>query len=171
MDPIDKLALPKSLSQLRSFMGSIHSLHKNLPTLEENSALLLPLPSEKNEFIWTDECQLAFETLKKQVANLVELKHFDVHKDIRIVCDANHNGLRGVLEKLGCERWRPISFACRFSNAVEKKFSTNGMELLAVVWGSTVFRNYIFGKHITVVTDHKALVTLLNGNNKKQKHI
>ena len=85
-------------------MGSIHSLHKNLSALEENSALLKPLPSEKNQFIWTDECQLALETLKKQVANLVELKHFDVHKDIRIVCDASHNGLRGVLEKLGCER-------------------------------------------------------------------
>ena len=33
MDPIDKLASPKSLSQLKFFMGSIHSLHKFLPAL------------------------------------------------------------------------------------------------------------------------------------------
>ena len=30
-DPIDKLAAPRTLSQLKSFMGSIHSLHKYLP--------------------------------------------------------------------------------------------------------------------------------------------
>ena len=31
--------------------------------------------------------------LKQQVANIVELRHFDVHRNIRIVCDANNNGL------------------------------------------------------------------------------
>ena len=105
---IDNLVSPKSLSQLKSFMGSIHSLHKYLPALAEYSAPLRPLLSKKNEFVWANECQLAFETLKKQVANIVELKHFDVHKDIRIVCDASHNGLRAVLEQLGSEGWRPI---------------------------------------------------------------
>ena len=45
----------------------------------------------------------------------------------------------------------------------------NQSEILAVVLGSENFRNYIFGKKFTVVTDHKALVSLLNGNNKKNK--
>ena len=168
-DPIDKLAAPRTLSQLKSFMGSIHSLHKYLPALAETSAPLRPLLSKKNEFVWTTDCQTAFESLKKQVANIVELKHFDVHKDIRIVCDASHNGLRAVLEQLGAEGWRPISFASRFLNAAEKKYSTNELEMLAIVWGSEYFTNYIFGRKFTVVTDHKALVSLLNGNNKKNK--
>ena len=77
-EPIDKLASPSSLSQLKSFMGSIHSLHKYLPALAEYSAQLPPLLSKKNEFVWTNECRLAFETLKKQLTNVVELKHFDV---------------------------------------------------------------------------------------------
>ena len=41
--------------------------------------------------------------------------------------------------------------------------------MLAVVCGSEYFRNYIFGRQFTVVTDHKALVSLLNGNKKKNK--
>ena len=77
-DPIDKLAAPKTLSQLNSFMGSIHSLHKYLLALAETSAPLRPLLSKKNEFLWTTDFQTVFELLKKQVANIVELKHFDV---------------------------------------------------------------------------------------------
>ena len=168
-DPIDKLAAPRTLSQLKSFMGSIHRLHKYLPALAETSAPLRPLLSKKNEFVWTTDCQTAFESLKKQVANIIELTHFDVHKDIRIVCDASHNGLGAVLEQLSAEGWRPLSFASRFLNVAEKKYSTNELEMLAVVWGSEYFRNYIFGRKFTVVTDHKALVSLLNGNNKKNK--
>ena len=100
-EPIEALTPPRTLSQLKSFMGSIHSLHKYLPALAESSAPLQPLLSKSNEYIWTPECQNAFENLKKQVSNIVELRHFDIHKDIRIVCDASHNRLGAVLEQLG----------------------------------------------------------------------
>ena len=132
-DPIDNLAAPRTLSQLKSFMGSKHSLHKNLPSLAETSAPFRPLLSKKNEFVWTNDCQVAFKSLKKQIANFVELKHFDVNKDIQIVCDASHNGLGAVLEQLGAEGWRPNSFASRFLNAAEKIYSTKELEMLAVV--------------------------------------
>ena len=97
------------------------------------SAPLRPLLSKKNEYNWTAECENAFQSIKLGVANIVELKNFDIHKDIRVVCDASHNGLGVVLEQLGTEGWRPISFASRFSNAAEKKYSTNELEMLAVV--------------------------------------
>ena len=168
-EPIEALTPPRTLSQLKSFMGSIHSLHKYLPALAESSAPLRPLLSKNNEYIWTPECQNAFENLKKQVSNIVELRHFDIHKDIRIVCDASHNVLGAVLEQLGPEGWRPISFASRYLNEAEKKYSTNELEMLAVVWGAEYFRNYILGRSFLIVTDHKALISLLNGNNKKNK--
>ena len=41
--------------------------------------------------------------------------------------------------------------------------------MLAVVWGAEYFRNYILGRSFTVITDHKALTSLLNGNKKKNK--
>ena len=50
-----------------------------------------------------------------------------------------------------------------------KKYSTNELEILAVVWGAEYFRNYVLGRKFLIVTDHKALVSLLNGNNKKNK--
>ena len=48
-EPIESLKAPKTVLQLKSFMGSIHSLHKYLPALAESSASLRPLLSKKNE--------------------------------------------------------------------------------------------------------------------------
>ena len=124
-EPIESLKAPKTVSQLKSFMGSNHSLHKYLPALAESSASLRPLLSRKNEYIWNSECQISFENLKKQVANIVELRHFDIHRDTRIVCDSSHNGFGAVLEQLNSDGWRPISLASRYLNEAEKKYSTN----------------------------------------------
>ena len=49
-EPIESLKAPKTVSQLKSFMRSIHSLHKYLPALAESSASLRPLLSRKNEY-------------------------------------------------------------------------------------------------------------------------
>ena len=88
----------------------------------------------------------------------MELKHFDVLKDIRIVCYASHNGLGAELEQLGSEGWWLISFASRYLNDAKKR-STNEFELLAVVWGAEYFRNYVLGRIFLVIFDHKALVS------------
>ena len=103
------------------------------------------------------------------MANIVELRHFDIYRDTRIVCDASHNGLEAVLEQLNSERWKPISFASRYLNEAEKNYSKNELEMLAVVWGAEYFRNYSLGRKFLIVTNHKALVSLLNGKNKKNK--
>ena len=70
-----------------------------------------------------------------------KLEHFDIHRETRIICDASHDGLGAVLEKYSASGWLPISFASRYPAA--KKFSTNKLELLAVVWATELFRNYI----------------------------
>ena len=166
---IEDLKTPKSRKQLKSLMGSLHSLHKFLPKLAELSAPLRPLLSQNNDFVWTSVCENAFQQLKSLVENIVELRHFDIHRETRIICDASHDGLGAVLEQYGVSGWHPISFASRYLNPAEKKYSTNELELLAVVWATEHFRNYIYGRYFTVISDHKALLTLLNSSPKGNK--
>ena len=84
---------------------------------------------------------------KTQVANVVELKHFDVHKDISIVCDAKHNGLGAVLQQLNSEVSRPISFASHYLKDAKKKYSTNQLEMLAVVLRQSIFAFTYWADH------------------------
>ena len=58
---------------------------------------------------------------------------------------------------------------CITSKEGEKKCATKELEMLAFVWGSDVFQNFVLGRKILILTDHEALVSLLNGNNKKKK--
>ena len=90
---------------------------------------------QKNEYVLRAECQGSFENLKRQVANIVKFWHFDMHKDIRIVCDASHNGLGSVLGQLSTKGCEPISFTSRYLNFAKKGYSTNKLEMLANVWG------------------------------------
>ena len=166
---VEDLKPPKTRQQLKSLMGSMHSLHKFLPKLAEVSAPLRPLVSQNKEFAWTSECENAFQQLKTLAKNIVELKHFDIYRETRIVCDASHDGLGALLEQYGSNGWHPISFASRYLSPAEKTYSTNELELLAVVWATEHFRNYFYRRYFTVISDHKAILTLLNSSPKGNK--
>ena len=64
-EPIEVLKPPRTLTQLKSFIGSMHSLHKCLPALAESSAPLRPLLSRKNEYTGTAVCHEAFENSER----------------------------------------------------------------------------------------------------------
>ena len=89
-------------------MGSMHSLHKFLLKLAEVSAPLRPLLSQTNEFAWTPDWENDFQQLKTLVKNIVELKHFAIHWETRIVCYASHDGLGATLEQYGVRGWHPF---------------------------------------------------------------
>ena len=69
--------------------------------------------------------------------------------------------MRAALEQLTVDGWKPICFASRFLNSTEERYSINELELLGVVWSIEYFRNYLYGKEFTIITDHCALLSIL----------
>ena len=61
-----------------------------------------------------------------------------------------------------------MAFASHYLNSQEKKYSTNELELLAVVWSVDRFKHYLLGKESILATDHKALTSAL-GDYKSNK--
>ena len=135
------------------------------PLLRENKKKLKNIKVPVKKFVWGTEYTEIIEDIKKAVANIAKLNYYDPAKETRVKCDASHSGLGASLEKQTENNdWVPISFASRYLNNQEKTYSTNVLELLAVVWAVDRFKHYLLGKEFVIVTDHKVLTSALEGN-------
>ncbi len=85
----------------------------------------------------------------------MENTHYKNSAKIRVTCDASREGLGAVLEQNFNGDWRLIAYSSRFLNECEQRYSTNELELLAVVWSLEHFRNSFHGRDFEIGTDHR----------------
>lgn len=52
---------------------------------------------------------------------------------------------------------RPISYALRTLNEHEKRYEQIDKEALAIMFGLKQFHSNLYGRHFTILTDHKRL--------------
>ena len=167
MEAIRSLEPPKTLKQLRSFMGTLNHLQKFISDLHTHTVHFRASlkACNKQSFLWGEEHDKAFNDIIIMIAKIPSLYHFDSSKRSRDKCDASHNGLGACLEQeVEPGVWDPTAFASRFLSNAEVKYSTNELELLAIVWACEHFRTYLLGTRFQVLTDHKAIITALNEN-------
>ena len=166
-EAIMKLDNPKTLKQLRSFLGSVHHLTNFIPILAELSEPLQPLlkkntMTKNNKLDWKEEHTTTFNEIKNKIHHIIENKHFDTTKPTRVKCGASAKVLGASIEQKHKNTWHTIAFASRFLNEHEYRYSTNKMELLAVVWSLEHFKHYLYGTEFTLQTDPRALLSALN---------
>ena len=151
-------------------MHGKHRPHdKNMPNLSNITTPLRPILLSKNsikgsKLKWSNEHDAAFNTNKQAITNIIENKLFDTTKPTRVRCDASKNGLGACLEQLVDDNCCPISYASRFLNSNEQKYSTNELKLLAVVWSLEHIKYYLYGSKFELQTDHQALLSALKNN-------
>ena len=75
-----------------------------------------------------------------------------------------------ALEQQTPKGWHTVAFASRFLNSVEDRYSINELELLGVVWSVEHFKYYLYGKPFTVITDHRALLSIMRENRSNKSY-
>ena len=60
--------------------------------------------------------------------------------------------------------WHSIAYPSGFLNKNEQRYSINELELIAVVWPLVLFKNLLYGSHVTLQTDHQALLSTFENN-------
>ena len=63
-----------------------------------------------------------------------------------------------------------MAFASRFLNSNEERYNINERELLGMVWAIEFFKYYLFGKTFTVLTDYRALLSVLKSHRSNKSY-
>ena len=118
---------------------------------------------------WTTDRNADFNQIKLELTKLPCLAHYNGNKDNVVTTNAVKTGLGIALwQKQSHNELKPITFASRYLNDAEKKYSIDELELLAVVWGLERFKFHLYGKQVQLFSDHQAQEPLLKRKKTKQ---
>ena len=159
---VQEWPVPKNTTDVRSFIGLTSYYRKFVKGFADIARPLHKLMSKNVVFHWTDECQEAFQQLKTCLVSAPILAYPEAVGMFYLDTDASGTGLGGVLsqEQNGCER--VIGYASRALTKEEQNYCATRRELLAVVEFLKHFRHYLYGRPVTVRTDHGSLRWLMN---------
>uniref|UniRef100_A0A2N9IKQ4 RNA-directed DNA polymerase n=1 Tax=Fagus sylvatica TaxID=28930 RepID=A0A2N9IKQ4_FAGSY len=168
---ISKLPTPKTVKDIRSFLGHAGFYRRFIKDFSVISRPLCNLLSKDTPFEWTEACQEAFEKLKGTLTSAPIMQPPDWSLPFEIMCDASDYAVGAVLGQRKDKKPYVIYYASKTLDSAQINYSTTEKELLAVVFALDKFRAYLVGSPIVVFTDHAALKYLLTKKDAKARLI
>ena len=156
---------PQSITEVRSFLGLCSYYRRFIHKYSEIAKPLTRLNEKGVKFLWTEDCEKAFSTLKHRLTTAPILRHPDFSKQFTLDTDASDNAIGAVLsQEVGGEE-KVIAYASRTLTKTERKYCVTRKEMLAVVFFVKYFRHYLCGRKFHLRTDHGSLRWLMNFKN------
>ena len=172
---IQQWPTPTNVKELQSYLGSVNYLSKFIPYLSDLRRPLQELLKKENEFCWMSIHDEAFKKLKSAIVKDMTLKYFDANLPIYIETDASKEGIGVVLMQPNPNvqnmskttvpnNLRPVYYASKTLTTTESNYSNIEREMLGMVFSVLHFKHFTYGQQVTVITDHKPLITLFKKN-------
>lgn len=153
---ITEMPVPANATALMRFLGMVNYMGKFIPNLSDISAPLRQLTHKDTKWCWLQQHQDCFNTLKNCLTCPPVLSYYNVDNPVTLTCDSSQFGLGAAC----LQDNKPIAYASRVLTDTEQRYAQIEKELLAVVFACTKFNDYIYGKPVTIETDHQPLVTI-----------
>jgi len=164
MDPVKVQGItqwptPACVKDVRSFLGFCNFYRAFISDFSNITRPLNDLTCKNQQWNWSDECETAFQDLKKVCANEPVLKTPDWSKPFVMHTDASGYALGVVIAQEHEDGMHPIAFHSRSLLPAEKNYDVHDKELAGVVFGFKCGCSLFLGaKHpVKVLTDHKNL--------------
>ena len=154
---------PTNVKELQRFLGFIGYYRRFIKDFAKLAAPLYALLQKDKIWNWDADCNIAFSDLIQHMIVSPILRQPDLSLPFILFTDASNVALGAILsqkEKKGYEY--VIAYASRLLKGPETKYGITEKECLAVLWGIRYFRSYLDGQRFKVVTDHSALIWLMN---------
>ena len=156
--------IPTNVTEVRSFLGFANYYRRFIKSFAQIASPLTNLTHKGKVFIWSKECQDAFDCLIGKLVQAPVLSYPSRDEtDLFILdTDASDIGLGAVLSQKQNGVERVIAFGSKTLSKSQRRYCTTYKELLAVVFFVKQYRHYLLGRRFLVRTDHSSLRWLLN---------
>ena len=139
---------------LQRFLEMTKHLSQYIPNESAITSPLRILLKKGCEWKWGADQEEAFEKLKRALVSKPVLAFYNVNKPVIMQCDASQAGLETCLVQDG----KLVAFASRSLSSAEKNYAQIENELLAIVFASEKFHQYVYGHgSVTVESNNKPL--------------
>jgi hypothetical protein len=153
---------PQNLHDVRSFLGLAGYYREYMESFSSLAEPLFHLTRKNVPFLWSEECESAFQALKGRLTSAPILAYPDPSKPYILDTDCSLNGMGAVLSQIQDGKERVVAYASKTLSRSQRNYCTTMRELLAVVTFVKHFRHYLFGPPFVIRTDHASLVWLSN---------
>ena len=155
---------PKTLTQLRSFLGACNVYRRFVKGFAKIAHPLTAMLQKNAEIDWdnpTEAQRDAFAQLRDILLSPPVLGLPKANRPYMVDTDASEYQLGATLLQQQDDdnptSWTTIGYWSRALTKEEKNYSATERECLAVIWGLQTLRPYVEGTHILIRTDHAAL--------------
>jgi transposase InsO family protein len=150
---------PENRKDVKSFLGLAGFYRSFIKNFGDISHPLNKLTSDNTVFVWTEECEQAFNELKRCLCSEPILAFPRVGEEFVIDVDASDYAFGGVLLQRGSDsKLHPVGY---FSDAVQpsqKDWAPTTKEAFALVLSVRHWYVYLSGQRFTLNSDHNPLV-------------
>ena len=152
---------PESRVALQRFIGMANYLNAFCPNLSTVIHPLLVLSRPDSSFQWTSEHTTAFHAARQLIADSPCLAFFDCSQPVTLQVDASDFGLRGaLLQPDSAGKLQPVAYMSCQLKPNELFWAQIEKEALAICAACARWDLWLYGKTVTVHSDHQALETI-----------
>ena len=157
IEAVQDMSRPTDVACVQRLNGFVNYLAKFLPGLSDVMAPIRQLTRKDDPWTWSSAQENALARMKQLVSDAPVLRYYDPERELTIQCDTSQTGLGAAL----LQNRQPLAFVSRALTDAETRYAQIEKELLAAVWACEKFIQYTFGRHTTVISDHRPLESIL----------
>ena len=154
LEAVREFPKPKNVKNIRQFLGLAGFCRRFIKNFAQIAKPLSKLLQKDIEFRWTEKEEQAFFTLKEHLWNPPILQYPNFSKPFNITTDASGYAVGGILSQGELGKDLPIAYTSRVLRGPELSYKVYEKEALAMIHAVKIFRSYIYGKKIKIITDH-----------------
>ncbi|GBG64146.1 hypothetical protein CBR_g40845 [Chara braunii] len=148
---------PRTLTELRSFLGLANYYRKFVRNFSTIAAPLRRLLRKETIWKWDKDCTSAVKKLKQAMIEYPVLKVADPSLPFVVTTDASQYGIGAVLQQDDGNGYRPVEFMPARMPSEKVATSTYERELYALRQALEHWKHYLLGRHFKVYSDHETL--------------